>query len=100
MLCTPRSWTHLDRAAHVPAANNAQFLSDLCVNPEQLGKVAAGLKNLWPVKGYLSQQYLPQDRATVLQFASREVGTNLIWIKDLVAKRQRILDYTGVQVSP
>ena len=39
MSCTPRSWTHLDRAAHVPAAINAQFLSDLCVNPEQLGKL-------------------------------------------------------------
>ena len=81
MSCTPRSWTHLDRAAYVPAAINAQFFSDLCVNPEQLGKVAAALQNLRPVKGdfmsYLSQKEQPPDRATVLQFAKREVGNNL-----------------------
>ena len=99
MSCNPRTWSHLDRAPHVPAAINAQFLSDLCVNPEQLGKVAAALQTLRPVKGdfmsYLSQKELPPGRATVLQFASRDTGTNIIWIKDLVARRQCILNYKG-----
>ena len=69
MACNPRSWTRLDRAAHVPAAINTKFLSDLCVNPEQLGKVAAALRKLRPVKGnfmsYLSKKEPLPDTTTI-----------------------------------
>ena len=89
---TPIGWPkHLDprriwiEPAHVPAAINAQFLSDLSVNPEHLGKVAAALKKLRPVKGnfmsYLSKKELPPDTATILQFAKKEVGIRLDWVR-------------------
>ena len=78
---TPRSWSHLDRAVHIPAAINAKFLADLCVNPEQLGKVAAALQDLKPVKGdfmsYLSEHKTPLDTTKILQFAKKLAS---VWI--------------------
>ena len=99
MSTNPRAWTHVDRTVYIPAAVNAKFLSDLCVNPEQLSKVASALKNLQPIKGnflsFINQKSLPKETKVILRFATRKPGKNLVWIKDLVARRQRILDFRG-----